>query len=945
MSTDPKNLVGANLLGRYRLERPIGEGGMGAVFEATQLSLGRKVAVKVMKPAAGNSEDAIKRFEVETEVISRLNHPNIVQVLDAGRADDGTMFLAMELLEGDNVRTVLRREGPMSVDRALAVAEDVASALVAAHERGVIHRDLKTENVMLVRAAGKRESAKVLDFGVAKLTSHTEAPPVTGSGFVVGTPGCIAPEQMLGKSDDPRSDLYSLGVLMFEMLTGVPPFISQNPVELMLKHLHDPPPRVTDVARGRGREVPVPVNELVASLLAKEPQDRPASARDLLDVIRGLADASRATQPDVRAPTPAQMTPTPRGVDIGSKVILSPAASVDVGHPPPVEPAAALVAPPTSPPASPPTSPTTAMPLPPAKAPLPRWKKAAVIAAGLVVVGGVGEGIGLGLAHHSDRLSLNPDAEKELVAAEAAYEVLDVDAMDAHVARAFEKDPDGAPIAFALRATSSFLHDYPLASADLDLGRAAKAAKRRANMMVKQTHAEGLVDALIARDPEEARALFQAHVEHHDCDDPLHFQIFATRAASGVHDPQVVEDIWRSVPADASGGQMTAATALGIARELRAKAGPEDLVEARRLLEQIALPKAPRSTVVIDALTTLDLHEGREREAEERLSRSLADHVDVRNAARLAALQARATGDLGGLDKLRKYLDVLTPGSVTRTDGFAFLGHQYAALGRSADADAMWKEAVASSSTDPDAAGRTQELRAYAQLFHATLRDVARATWWENEIQEHRDDQPSDDPSAERMRAFSLSAKILVDLLSPHPDLDAAKRSLATLSKARQDIPILTGAVTWHLQIAEKDFDAAIRTSEQFPVCWREGHLGAAHLRAAEALLHQGKNDEARAHADAARAALDAGVSEEQRRRCTSASSVLSFLQAAFYVHSVVHRAELAQLEQDTATVTRMKELLVKWWPKPDADEELWIELLRATAGNPVETLTPRALP
>src|SRR5688500_9425321 len=173
MGSDSKNLVGVTLSGRYRIEKAIGEGGMGAIFQATQLSLGRLVAIKVVKSMHHEGSDAMRRFKLETEAIGRLTHPNIVQVHDAGSADDGTTYLAMELLEGDTVRMALRRDGVFPWFRALGVVEDVASALVAAHAAGVIHRDLKAENVMLVRAAGRHETAKVLDFGVAKLTSRT----------------------------------------------------------------------------------------------------------------------------------------------------------------------------------------------------------------------------------------------------------------------------------------------------------------------------------------------------------------------------------------------------------------------------------------------------------------------------------------------------------------------------------------------------------------------------------------------------------------------------------------------------------------------------------------------------------------------------------------------------------------------------------------------------
>ena len=299
----PRNLVGLTLAGRYRVERPIGEGGMGAVYLATQLSLGRHVAVKVLKTDGAPDADAVRRFQRETDVISRLQHPNIVQVVDAGTAEDGTLFIAMEHLEGETVRTALRRGGPFSIMRALGVAADVCRALLAAHKAGVVHRDLKAENVMLLRVEGHGEHAKVLDFGVAKLTAGSLAPPVTGEGLVAGTPGSIAPEQLLGKSDDPRSDLYALGVLLFEMISGEQPFVSSNSMELMVRTLTDPVPSLAERMKTLGRSVPGAIESLVGNLLEKDPVLRPKNAEALLDTLERLEEADEVTQPDRRTPS------------------------------------------------------------------------------------------------------------------------------------------------------------------------------------------------------------------------------------------------------------------------------------------------------------------------------------------------------------------------------------------------------------------------------------------------------------------------------------------------------------------------------------------------------------------------------------------------------------------------------------------------------------------
>jgi hypothetical protein len=293
------SLEGRIVAGRYRLERLLGAGGMGAVYEAEQLSLGRRVAVKVVKAERAGDDDAARRFAQETAVVARLAHPNIVTVYDGGRADDGLLFLAMELIQGETLRARLER-GPMLVDDALAAIEDAASALVAAHGASVLHRDIKPENLILSTTAGHRERAKLLDFGIARVFLE-EAQRNTATGVVAGTPGYIAPEQMLGGDSDARADLYALGVVLFEAIAGVPLFSGRTGMEIMLQHMTTPAPRLSTKA-----EVSQAVDELVASLLAKNPADRPPSAQALLDRVR----ASRSTRTQSPPSSPNTFLPS-----------------------------------------------------------------------------------------------------------------------------------------------------------------------------------------------------------------------------------------------------------------------------------------------------------------------------------------------------------------------------------------------------------------------------------------------------------------------------------------------------------------------------------------------------------------------------------------------------------------------------------------------------------
>jgi serine/threonine protein kinase len=254
------------LASRYRLERPLEGGAMAEVFAATDLLLGRSVAVKRL--FTGPSDPATRqRFRREARTMALVNHPNVVAVYDAGE-DDERPFLVMELVEGTTLRRVLDREGRIDPARATAIAADVAAGLGAAHHRGVVHRDVKPSNVFLTRSG----LAKIGDFGIARVTSD---PSITLTGEMFGSAPYVAPERITGGAIDPRSDLYSLGCVLFEMVTGRPPFEGEDPVSLTYRHVHDTPPDAS--ADG----IPPELSLLIGRLLSKDPADRPQTAHEL----------------------------------------------------------------------------------------------------------------------------------------------------------------------------------------------------------------------------------------------------------------------------------------------------------------------------------------------------------------------------------------------------------------------------------------------------------------------------------------------------------------------------------------------------------------------------------------------------------------------------------------------------------------------------------------
>lgn len=278
----PVAMLGRVLDGRYRLDRVLSSGGMGIIFEATQLSVSRKIAVKTLRPTLSDELDLLQRFSQEVEVVASMAHPNIVSLIDAGQDAAGLMYLAMEFVEGETFREALQAVR-MPLPELMEVFIQVCDALIEAHGIGIIHRDLKFDNIMLQRRRDRRLHVKVLDFGVAKLLTRDVN--LTRGGQVPGTPGIIAPELVAMTPPSPQSDLYSLGVLLYTTLSGKAPFQGHNDLELMRAHQFEPVPNLTSHVQPY---VPEALNHLVFELMQKTPAARPQSAvevRDRLELI------------------------------------------------------------------------------------------------------------------------------------------------------------------------------------------------------------------------------------------------------------------------------------------------------------------------------------------------------------------------------------------------------------------------------------------------------------------------------------------------------------------------------------------------------------------------------------------------------------------------------------------------------------------------------------
>src|SRR5215831_10171644 len=254
-------------IGNYKVTAKLGEGGMGIVYLAEHSVIGKKVAMKAIHPQLSRNAEVVSRFIVEAKSVNQIGHEHIVDIADFGNTPDGEFYFIMEYLQGEPLSERLRREGRLAHTSALSIAAQIADALAASHAQGIIHRDLKPENIFLIARGGSRDFVKVLDFGLAKLTQgDPRITHKTKAGLVMGTPYYMSPEQGEAKEIDYRADIYSLGVLLFEMLTGKVPFGGDGYGEIIIKHITMQPPSARSIAP----DLPHMLDPIVFRALAKD---------------------------------------------------------------------------------------------------------------------------------------------------------------------------------------------------------------------------------------------------------------------------------------------------------------------------------------------------------------------------------------------------------------------------------------------------------------------------------------------------------------------------------------------------------------------------------------------------------------------------------------------------------------------------------------------------
>jgi serine/threonine-protein kinase len=310
-------------VGGYVIDGELGHGGMGVVYSATHPVIGKRAAIKVLKPDLSRNRDAVERFALEARAVNQIGHPNIVDIFAFGALDDGRSYYVMDLLAGESLRARVKR-GPLHLSEAASVIDETASALIAAHAKGIIHRDLKPDNVFVVTLPGRMPEVKILDWGLAKVAPQAGGQARTLAGEVMGTAVYMSPEQARASTNvDHRTDIYALGVMSFELITGRVPFKGQSSIDTLLAHQDEPVPSLLEKAP----TLPLELAQLIEAMLAKDPDERPtlAAVRTVLKRLKGtqiptmtaagLRVSEEITRPAFEVGEPSQAPATVRDMD------------------------------------------------------------------------------------------------------------------------------------------------------------------------------------------------------------------------------------------------------------------------------------------------------------------------------------------------------------------------------------------------------------------------------------------------------------------------------------------------------------------------------------------------------------------------------------------------------------------------------------------------------